>query len=49
MEKEIQLNYDLANMEIGRLALLLAMSVDRVKEDSIKNALSNGKYRFCIT
>jgi len=49
MKKELQLSYSLENIEIGRLALILAMSVSREQEDQIKNALENGNYRFCIT
>ena len=49
MQKVLKLLYDLENMEVGRLAMIMAMSVDREQENLIKSALINAEYRFCVT
>lgn len=46
---KLTLEYDTDRLDIGRLAILLAMSVSRDQEELIKRALADLDYRFCIT
>lgn len=47
--QKVQLSYDVDNFDIGRWALLLAMSISREQESIIKQTLSELRYKFCIT
>lgn len=46
---KLRLEYDIDRLDIGRLAILLAMSTSREQEDLIKKTLGDLDYKFCIT
>ncbi|HKL09861.1 MAG TPA: HutP family protein [Clostridia bacterium] len=45
----LKLDYSLNDLDIGRLAVLIAMSTSREQESQIKKTLANLDYKFCIT
>ncbi len=45
----LKLDYSLDDLDIGRLAVLIAMSTSREQEAKIKKTLANLDYKFCIT
>jgi hut operon positive regulator len=47
--KSLKLEYPVESLEIGRLAVLIAMSVSREQESLIKTALADFNCKFCIT
>lgn len=47
--KMLKLEYPIERLDIGRLAIILAMSLSREQESLIKTALADLDYKFCIT
>lgn len=46
---QLQVSFPVQKLDIGRLALMLAMSISREQEGEIKEALSEQAFRCCIT
>lgn len=48
MDKLI-LEYPLERLDIGRMAVLVAMSISREQENQIRDVMASKQYNFCIT
>jgi hut operon positive regulator len=46
---KLKLEYPLERLDIGRLAVLIAMSISREQENQIKETISSMQYKCCIT